>query len=470
MPSTLSIMPNQGSFRDPAGTIYEGEERIYRFVAEAGRQAYEFIAQQNIMDEAISAGFLIPSRELSPDEWPIGSEAWAYVVEHQRIPYVSYPYEWSFYQLQDAALHHLDFQLFLLKRQSALKDASSYNLQFIGAKPIFIDLLSLSPYQEGDYWWGHRQFCEQFLNPLLLRAMVGVTPNSWYRGRLEGISSSDLARVLPFHKKFAWNIFTHILLQAQFEQAVTKNQALALAKTKRLKPISKVAYESLLTQMRHWIARLEPKNTGNRLWSEYAQTHTYSTEEARIKQQFIASFVSAVKPEILVDLGCNRGDYSLLALENGAEYVIGFDVDHMSLDLAYNKAKKEGKSFLSLYLDAANPSPNQGWLQSERAGFEVRTKVQALIALAFIHHLAIAKNIPLPPLMDWLLAIAPCGVIEFIPKDDPTIVNMLALREDIFMNYNQQIFEDLLTAKAAIVNKQCITETGRVLYWYEKKG
>lgn len=461
---------NKGSFRDPAGAIYEDNGRVYRFVSEFGRQQYEFIVQQKIIENAVAAGYLIPTRELPQDSWPIEGEGSAYVLEHRQIPYISYPYEWSFQQLKDAALHHLDFQLFLLQRNFVLKDASSYNIQFIGAKPVFIDLLSLAPYKDGDYWFSHSQFCEQFLNPLLLRAVLGVTPNNWFRGRMEGIATADLARLIPFHKKFSWNIFTHVILQARFEQSALDYQDQALAKTKKMKPLSKLAYEGIIRQMRDWINSLEPKNSGKTSWGDYACTNSYSNEESVKKQQFIADFVSVVKPDVLVDLGCNSGNYSLLAIENGAEYVIGFDFDQTSLDLAYNRAKKMDKPFLPLCLDASNPSPNQGWLQSERAGFAERTKSEALIALAFIHHLAIAKNSPLSQLIDWLIAIAPHGVIEFIPKDDPTIIKMLALREDIFMDYKQETFEKLLRVKAKIIKQQCISEAGRVLYWYERVG
>src|SRR3990167_291205 len=294
------VNPNKGSFRDPAGTIYEDNNRVYRVVSEAGRRQYELIAQQTIVENAISEGYLIPSRELPYAKWPPGNEESAYVVEHERIPYVSYPYEWSFNQLKDAALHHLDFQLFLLQRNFILKDASSYNIQFIGAKTVFIDLLSLAPYQEGEYWLGHSQFCEQFLNPLLLRAVLGVSPNSWFRGRLEGIATSDIARLIPFYKKFAWNIFTQIVLQARFDHSAQANQNHALAKTKKMKPMSKLAYEGILSQMRKWIAGLKPKNTGKTSWGEYAKSHTYSADEAMQKQQFIADFVNTVKPPVLV--------------------------------------------------------------------------------------------------------------------------------------------------------------------------
>ncbi|EKD69787.1 MAG: hypothetical protein ACD_46C00726G0004 [uncultured bacterium] len=448
------------------GHVYESHQRIYRFISEEGRKQYESILSS--IDDAVHQGYLVHSQELSKDNWPTKDLSVAYVLEHQLIPYISYPYEWSFHYLKDAALHHLNFQLFLLKRNIVLKDASAYNVQFIGSKPIFIDLLSLAPYNQGDYWFGHRQFCEQFINPLLLRSILGIPHNYWYRGRLEGIATADIARIIPLYKKFNWNIFTHIVLQNRLDNVAMENQDKAILKAKNQKIFSKLAYEGFLIQIKKWIQKLEPKNIGKTSWGEYTRTHTYHTDELLKKKKFIADFSNKVKPQILVDLGCNTGDYSLLSLEHGAEYVIGFDFDQTALDLAYHSAKNSSKHFLPLYLDASNPSPDQGWLQAERCGFSKRTKSHALIALAFIHHLAIAKNVPLFQLVNWLVDIAPQGVIEFIPKEDPTIVKMLSLREDIFIDYHQNVFESLLIACARIVKKEIISKSGRILYWYDR--
>lgn len=463
-----SLTKNSGSFRDPAGYVYEYDNKIYRLINEIGRKEYEHISQQGIFNSAIAAGYLIASKEIDSTKWPADAKGCAYLLEHERIPYVSYPYEWSFYHLKQAALHHLDFQLWLFKHNIALKDASAYNVQFRGAKPVFIDLLSLTPYREGDFWLGHSQFCEQFLNPLLLRSTAGVSPNNWFRGRMEGIATSDLARLIPFHKRFNWNVFSHVLLQAKLEKSAIQNQDKAIEKTRKIRSISKLAYEGFLCQLRNWIAKLEPRDTGKTFWGNYTETHTYANNENEAKRQFIAEFVKAVQPEKMVDLGCNTGDYSILALEHGAKYVVGFDFDQSAVEFAFGRSQTNKLPFLPLLLDAANPSPNQGWLQSERHGFAERTKSDALIALAFIHHLAIAKNIPLAELIDWLINIAPQGVIEFIPKDDSTIVKMLSLREDIFSEYHQDYFELLLLKKAKIIKQQCISAEGRTLYWYEK--
>jgi ribosomal protein L11 methylase PrmA len=463
------MIRNTASYRDPAGHVYEDHQRIYRSISRIGRNQYEAILRQGVVVDSVESGFLISSKELKRNEWPSQIEDSCYVIEHPRIPYISYPYEWSFNQLKSAALHHLDFQLHLFKRKIILRDASAYNVQFIGSKPIFIDLLSLMPYQEGNFWLGYRQFCENFLNPLLLRSILGVAHNDWFRGRMEGITTLDLAQLIPIHKRFSWNIFSHIFLPARIEKSAIKNQAQAISKAKQVTKISKFAYEGLLYQFRNWIDKLKPRQANKTIWADYVDNHSYAENEIAKKKNFVAEFVRVIKPKMLVDLGCNIGDYSLVALKNGAHYVVGFDFDQGAVDLAFQRARDTAeRSFLPLYLDASNPSPCQGWLQSEREGFSKRTKPDALVALAFIHHLAIAKNVPLVQLVQWLVSLSPHGLIEFIPKHDITITKMLELREDIFSDYNEDTFENLLKEKTKIVKKEQISKSGRMLYWYER--
>jgi ribosomal protein L11 methylase PrmA len=459
---------NAGSFRDPAGHVYESAGRIYRTVNEWARQDYEAMRESGVIASAIESGFLIDSQEIKKSDWPGSLSDAAYVLEHPRIPYVSYPYEWSFSQLKAAALHHLDFQTALLEKDVALSDATAYNIQFIGPQPVFIDLLSLTPYRQGEFWLGHRQFCEQFLNPLLLRAMLGIPHNGWYRGALEGIPTVELARLIPMRKRLSWNVLSHVVLHAKLERSALRAPESAIAKATSQKKFSKAAYRGILLQLRNWISRLQPADTGKTVWGDYAQTHTYTGEEAAAKRRFVAVFAEAVKPKTLVDIGCNTGDYSLTALEGGAEYVIGFDFDLGALDLAFSRTLDQNVTFLPLWLDAANPSPNQGWRQAERTGFAQRTKADAMVSLAFVHHLAITKNIPLPQVIDWLIAIAPQGVIEFVPKNDSTVQKMLALREDIFDDYSAETFTGLLKQRARIVSREVVSKSNRTLFWYER--
>jgi ribosomal protein L11 methylase PrmA len=225
----------------------------------------------------------------------------------------------------------------------------------------------------------------------------------------------------------------------------------------------------MLRQLRRWIARLEPADTGRTVWGDYARTHSYSATGEVAKRAFVARFVGAVRPGPLVDLGCNTGEYGAAALAAGAGGVVGFDFDQRALEAAYARAAAEGLNLLPLVLDAANPSPDQGWHQAERPGFgrRVAGRADAVLALAFEHHLAIGRNVPLDHFLAWLTGLAPCGVVEFVPKHDPTVQRMLALREDIFADYDEASFRTLLGRRARIVEEATVSETGRRLLWYE---
>jgi len=430
---------------------------------------YENLRDKNIISKSIEKGFLVETDEILDSNIIEALGDPAYVVRHAKIPFVSYPYEWSFGQLKAAALHHLKFQLFLLDQDAILRDASAYNIQFIGAKPIFIDLLSLAPYRTGEYWTGHRQFCEQFLNPLLLRALKGVPHNSWYRGSLEGIGAAEFAKLLNFSEKLSWNIFTQVTLQARLQRAAINDPDHATKKAKARKPLEKVAYRMFLNQFHKWISALKPKDKAKTVWGEYAGQRTYLGDEAKAKREIVFNFVKKNQPKHVIDLGCNSGDYSIATLEGGAKYVIGYDFDVNAIELAFQRSQRQNLQFLPLYLDAANPSPNQGWLQIERQGLHERSRVDMVIALAFKHHLAIARNIPLDQVLQWIINIASKGLIEFVPKSDENVGKLLAIREDIFSDYTEENFVKILSSKAQIVNQTQISPSGRKIFEFVNK-
>jgi ribosomal protein L11 methylase PrmA len=459
---------NAGSYRDPAGHVYESAGRILRTINPRARADYESVRDKGILAEAADKGLLIASKEIDRARWDADFARAAYVVEHPKVPFISYPYEWSFGELKAAALHHLDLQLFLFGKGAVLSDATAYNVQFIGSKPVFIDLLSVRPYREGEFWLGHRQFCEQFLNPLLLQSVLGIAHNTWYRGNMEGIPTADLARALPLRSRFSWNTLSQVILQAKLQSRATSAPAESIKEAQNKRTLSRTAYEGMLRQMRNWIAKLHPADTGKTVWGDYAKDNTYTSDEAREKRAFIAEYAAATRPGIMIDIGCNTGDYSVAALEGGASYVVGFDFDQRALDLAFSRSQAGNLNYLPLWLDASNPSPSQGWMQAERTGFADRARVDGMVALAFEHHLAIAKNVPLPQVVDWLVDIAPTGVIEFVPKDDPTVKTMLALREDIFDDYSLETFSNRLTARARIVKQKTVSSTGRTLFFYDR--
>lgn len=459
---------DSGSYRDPSGHIYEVDGRILRTVAERAREDYEAVRDAGIFRKYADKGWLIEAGEVPLESLGAPLPDVAYVLEHPRLHFVSYPYEWCFAALKDAALLHLDLQLELLNEGFTLSDASAYNVQFRGPRPVFIDTLSLRRYHQGEFWLGHRQFCEQFLNPLLLRALVGVTHNNWYRGNLEGIGTADLARVLPLRSRLSLNVITQVLLQARLEANAIKKPGEAIGRLHG-RSLSTNAYKGLLSQMRRWIAKLRPADTGQTIWQNYAKNHTYSDDEAGEKRGFIASFVNGVNPRLLWDIGCNTGDYSSVALESGVENVVGFDFDHRAVEIAYARAKDQNLNLLPLWLDAANPSPSQGWRGLERKSLADRAKPDAIIALAFEHHLAIGRNIPLDQVVEWLVSLAPTGVIEFVQKSDPTVQQMLALRADIFDLYEEDAFKAALADRARIIEIKSTSAHGRRLYWFDRR-
>ena len=459
---TLPIA-NPGSFRDPSGRVHHAGNRVFRTIGGKAATDYEAARDNGILRKYADRNILIDCKEVDAAEIGFSETSASYVVEHPKIPFVSYPYEWSFALLKEAALFHLDFQCELLDDGFVLSDATAYNVQFDGPRPLFIDLLSIRKYKEGEYWLAHNQFCEQFLNPLLLRAYVGVPHNDWFRGRLEGIPSGAIARMIPAYRKLSFRMMTHVVAPARLQ---ARSESRHTAESIR-RPLPQEAYRALLQHLRRWINKLQPAGSGTQ-WQDYDEFHSYSESEEQAKKDFVGEFVANSKPDMLWDIGCNTGEYSEVALAAGAGRVVGFDFDNGAVDRAVSRAQAKKINLLPLYLDGANPSPSQGWAQRERMGLAERTNADAIVALAFIHHLVIGKNIPVNDAVDWLTGFAPRGLIEFVQKDDPTVRDMLALREDIFDEYNEDSFLRSMEARAKIVATRRNPDNGRLLVVYER--
>lgn len=456
---------NPGSYRDPAGAVLHHEERVFRSVSSHGARQFEFVAESGLFDDLIQKGLLVPFQRCDLAAHPdLATEDVVYLLELQKLDFISYPYEWSFCGLRDAALTHLEIQSNALKLGIVLTDATPFNIQFVGSRPVFIDHLSFRRYVDGELWYGHRQFCEQFLNPLLLTTHTGISHHAWLRSNIEGIPVDDLNRLLPWYKKLSPNMFFHVTLHARLQNKhrTTKDSRLVTRKLPRQ------AYQNMLRQLHGWISKLPVPASDSSIWSGYADNNVYEADESLRKQTFIQTYASTVRPRVIWDLGCNTGEYASTCLRSGTELAIGFDADPAVLDLAHMKAKKAKLNFLPLYMDFTNPSPSQGWREMERMGLSKRAKPDGLLALALLHHLVIARNIPFDEVIDWLLDIAPTGVIEFVPKNDPMVKRLLTNRQDIFPQFTEATFRSLITRRAYLVREERLTRDGRLLIWYER--
>jgi ribosomal protein L11 methylase PrmA len=452
-----------GSFRDPSGWVVHAGERVYRV---ATREALEHVAlvhSSGLYAELTEREWLLPA--LAADDPPLAPPEGGAVLEHPRVPFISYPYEWPFALLKRAALLHLDVHLAALDCGVTLSDASAYNIQFLGSRPVFIDILSFRKYDDGDFWLGQRQFSEQFLNPLLLQSLCGVPFHAWYRGSLEGIQSLELVALLKWWQKLSWRLLLEVTLPARFQRRAMAQNVPTRGQAPRKLPL--FAFRHMLLRMRRLIARLQPHPTTS-VWEDYTSGDSYSGDEQSGKLAFVSQFVATARPTTVFDLGCNTGLYAEAALAVGAKRVIGFDADHAALDHAVQRADAKKLELLPLVIDAANPSPDQGWTQRERKGLGSRGPADALLALAIEHHLAIGRNIPLPDLIDWMVKLAPVGVIEFVPKEDPKVQALLRWRTDVFASYSPDVFERALGERARIAQAQRISQSGRTLYLYDR--
>tara|TARA_Y100001970_G_C14239873_1_gene864211 strand:- start:116 stop:1504 length:1389 start_codon:yes stop_codon:yes gene_type:complete len=459
------LIIDDGSFRDPVARVAHHNNSVYRIIYPNGFERLEFI--KTILKKNDIADSIIETKEISKDELEslnIPDQTNIRILKHKKIDYVSYPYEWSFHRLKDAAIHHLNLHINLLKNNATLIDAYSYNIQFNYNEPTFIDLMSIREYSDGEYWTGHKQFCESFFNPLVLKSKLGINYNNWFKGNLEGIHTSELSKILKIRHLFSWNIFYNVFLLNYFEKKYKKNEDLKIIKNKKLK---KNYYLSILSNLKNFIESLKPINEQS-TWGEYSRDNTYDDEEKKNKYEFVSNYLSKIQLNKTLDLGCNTGEYSRLALKSGCKSVVGLDYDLNAIDEAYILAKKDKINFLPLYFDVSNPSSNIGWYQKERKGFLERLNFDCVIALAFEHHLAIAKNLPLIDVIKWIISLAPKGIIEFVPKNDPTIQSMIKLKGDIFPDYNYENFENILSGLTKIISKKKISKSGRILFSYEK--
>jgi len=460
------MIEESGSFRDPAGTIFYINDRIFRKINKAGLDRINFLEKENIIEESIKRKYLIQTKILNDDEKnKLNLNISDVILEHIKIPYISYPYEWSFNQLKTAAIFHLDFNLFLLDLGATLIDASAFNIQYIGSKPIFIDTLSIEKYVDGEPWKGHKQFCENFLNPLILKSKKGIKFNNWFKGNLEGIQTDDLDKILSIFDKFSYNIFIHVYLLNKLDQKFASNKSLKPINKKKNFPKKNLIL--ILKQLKRFISKLEDHKSIS-TWDDYSKNNSYTELEENKKKQIVEEFIKKNNFNLIADLGCNDGEYSELSLKNGCKSVIGFDFDINTIDRAHKKAVIKNLNFLPLFFDASNPSGNIGWNEKERKSFKTRSKFDAILALAFEHHLAIAKNIPLNEVINWLVSLAPTGLIEFVPKNDLTIIKMLELKGDIFPNYTIENFENALSLKSKILSKSKVSDSGRIIYEYKR--
>jgi len=442
------------SFRDPRGFLFQRDGVLFRQVNPAGAGDYDTLMQSGLAERLWDEGSLVRHEEVevAPAEGPAHR-----ILRPRPVPFVSYPYEWSFQQLKQAALLTLHLQARALDAGMTLVDASAYNIQFPEGGPRLIDTLSFARYREGEPWAAYGQFCRHFLAPLALMTARDVRLGDLLRTHLDGLPLDLCARLLPRRSRLNPGLALHIHAHAATQKRY------GTGRSARRREVDRKGLRGIVENLDSTIRRLRWQNEGTE-WGDYYRDTNYSAAAHDHKATLVGDFLDRIAPSTVWDLGANDGRFSRLASDRGA-YTVALDQDPVAVDTNYRRIRREEtRNLLPLLMDLTNPSPAQGFGHRERLSLAQRGPAECLMALALVHHLALGHNVPLPWLAHTFASWGRDLIVEWIPKEDSQVQRMLATREDVFDDYTREGFEGAFATRFALDRSEAIQDSGRRLY------
>ncbi len=450
----------ESSFRDPSGFLFLRDGTLYRQVNASYREHYDHLMTSGLYAELTRQGLLVQHEETGVDaELPDRSYK---VVRPEVVGFVSYPYEWSFSQLRDAALVTLRVQQVAMQHGMTLKDCSAYNIQFWRGLPVLIDTLSFERYREGQAWVPYRQFCQHFLAPLALMALTDIRLGQLLRVYIDGIPLDLASALLPGRTRLSPALLSHIHLHAKSQEHYADR---AVDTSARKMP--RLAFLGLADNLESAVKGLKWAPRGD--WADYYAETNYSDTALQAKRRLVDEFVRQANPATVWDLGANTGRFSRIAAALGAQ-TVSFDSDPACTEANYRECvEKHETRILPLWLDLTNPSPGIGWHNRERMSLVDRGPADAALALALIHHLAISNNVPFARLAEFFAQVCRSLIVEFVPKSDSQVQKLLASREDVFADYAQPAFEEAFGRCFDIQRVVQIDDSERTLYLMARK-
>jgi hypothetical protein len=468
---TGPLVREAASFRDPAASVFYADNRVFRGLRPAGAADWAALVEAPFFRRLVDDGRLVGTAAVERDALPTTSDLDGFdiVLEHDRIPFVSYPYEWTFEMLRDAAHLHLEVLLAALDDGIAMKDGYAYNVQWQGARPVFIDIGSFEPIRGDAVWPGYRQFCQTMLFPLLLEAHLGVSFQPYLAGRLEGLTPGDMRRMLRGRVRFKRGVFRNVYLHSVIEGRSTKTSTeqvkQELGRAGLGVELTKATTKKLLKLVE---GLRSPHHDSN--WSAYRDTCSYSDADRAAKERFVREVATATKPAVAWDLGCNDGEFARIVAQH-ASVVIAADADPVVVDGLYRSLRSDGPSnVLPLVIDLLDPSPARGWRGRERRAFDDRGRADLVLALALVHHLALAGNVPIDEVVDWLASLSDSVIVEFVDRHDPMVERLLANKpKGVHDDYDLASFEAALAARFDVKRREELPSGSRVLYAVEAR-
>lgn len=468
MTSPDMLVRERGSFRDRDNQVYRVGSRILRGISEKAYGDWCLLEKSNTYQKFSESGGIIPTRLLNSEESGCFEHPWHAWLEHETVPFINYPYEWCFEMLKDAALLHLDLLESALHDKMIIKDASSFNIQYIGACPVFIDIPSFEAYRQGTPWIGFRQFCQHFMYPLMLQSYRNISFRNWQRGNVEGITPYECSQLMSLRDMFRPGVFPLVYLQSKMVAALGDKKTSMLAEAQEGDFGREIIFANI-RKVRRIIERLtwEPFRSE---WSEYTSTNSYDRECFDRKCAFVKEVATRKRRNSVWDIGCNTGHFSRMFAEN-SDYVVAFDIDELSIQKLYRQLKAEGdRKILPLVFDLTNPSPGLGWRCKERLPLEDRQPPVLILCLALVHHLVITGNVPLADVIDWLASFKCEVVIEMLTKQDEMVQKLLLNKTDQYPEFTVEGFEAIAGHYFDVRKKETVMPARRYLYHLVPKG
>lgn len=453
-----------GSFRDPSNRVLRHGDAVYRLLDATALNSWRVFAESDYFRRVSQDGRLVETRELPLGELPfeIETTGWQGALEHRLVPCISYPYEWSFGMLQDAALLQLELLHEALESGFSLKDASPYNIQWLGVRPCFIDVGSFEPWREGDVWVGYRQFCQLFLFPLWLRAYKDFPFQGLLRSNLQGIPPAEIVALMSWRDRLRPGVMLHGWMQARMIRRFAHTRRDVQGEL-RSTGFRREMIQANVARLRRQVERLSWRADGSP-WANYAEDCSYAEQERQEKERFVDTMLGRRRWRSVWDLGCNTGTFSEIAARH-ADLVVALDGDELAVERLYQKLReRRAGNILPLVMDLSQPSPALGWRGRERAALEQRGKPEAILCLALVHHLAITASIPLAEILDWLRDLGGELIVEFPHREDPMVQTLLRPKLEPHQAYQQQSFESLLEARYEVAESKTLAGGTRTLY------
>lgn len=451
--------PHPASFRDPSGYIFIRDGVVYRQINRGGQSDYEQMLTSGLYDALATSGDLVKHEEVDVSLSPDGRGV--RVIRPERIGFISYPYEWSFSQLKDAARLTLRLQKTAIAHGMALKDATPFNVVFSNGRAVWIDTLSFENLKP-EPWVAYAQFCQMFLAPLALMAKVDIRLQQLLKSSIDGVPLDLASRLLPASSRLRPGLLMHLHLHAAAQRRLTTTDGSTLA-NRSAKPFSRSALAGLIDNLAGTVERLEWAGAQT-TWGHYYEATNYTDAAFAHKRRIVESALDRLTPRTVWDLGANDGTFSRLASTRGIP-TVAFDIDPVAVERNYRRAVQEGdRHILPLLLDLTNPSGKYGWANEERDALADRGPADMALVLALVHHLAIGHNVPLERIAAYLARLARAVVIEFVPKADSQVQRLLASRVDIFESYTQQGFERAFSTVFDIEEAIPVRDAVRTIY------